>query len=345
MVLSEKVKKRDSDRFSILSELQIFNDWSRTRLSGLSKHTFELTISKGECILTKGMPCSNVYILLEGEAMIVNTYSKRLTNISTIGSFLKNYIPTTEERPILRIEIGKSVGEEAGFSRAASNAPFTIRVASTTARFICIPKAIIIANAINKENLEYINQVGLDRLKYLEKTALYFKSIQKMTNKFNSVEAPNLFQQNEMRPQIRSSTLVDDEMGEEQDRQTSKFSRLKQFRIQERGRSARVLKEKNVALVIGSFSQSNAIETAFTTSMLSKKIEFRRKRQQSNLLRLTEKKQKKHVPQAAKINVLDFSLKRLKMIDTLFNTPIQTSKKRALSLRSIAYTPSVHRLG
>ena len=113
--------------------------------------------------MRKGQYSKYIYVITGGEAQLFDTV-KIENNAKIINKLEKRKPYMEEERIIMKLGVGSSIGEESGFYEKEGKSPFSVRISSNTSKILSIPKDILLSNITIAHELAYIKNYGEKKL-------------------------------------------------------------------------------------------------------------------------------------------------------------------------------------
>ncbi|CAD8132239.1 unnamed protein product [Paramecium octaurelia] len=84
-IIDQETKKRESERFSNLSTIPLFQKWSAKTVKMLSSEIQELNFIPNQVIYHQGDPVDSVYIIIDGQIQLFRTSNKSQLPLSILG--------------------------------------------------------------------------------------------------------------------------------------------------------------------------------------------------------------------------------------------------------------------
>ncbi|CAK84816.1 unnamed protein product (macronuclear) [Paramecium tetraurelia] len=84
-IIDQETKKRESERFSNLSTIPLFQKWSAKTVKMLSSEIQELNFIPNQIIYHQGDPVDSVYIIIDGQIQLFRTSNKSQLPLSILG--------------------------------------------------------------------------------------------------------------------------------------------------------------------------------------------------------------------------------------------------------------------
>ena len=166
--LGNYIKEANRVKLRIFTKMPIFRFWNPGRLGGIMRYVMTTKPLNGKIIMKKGEYSKYIYVILGGEAQLYDTI--RIENKAKIINKLEKRKPyMEEERTIMKLGVGSSIGEESGFNEKEGRSPFSVRISSNTSKILSIPKDILISNITIAHELDFIKKYSEKKMSELTK--------------------------------------------------------------------------------------------------------------------------------------------------------------------------------
>jgi len=147
-----------------------------------------VTFQQGHYVYNKGEHPKEIFAVAQGALEYVRQSKVLNKNISNDHPCNRNPLFRLEDRPFIKVEALQSAGEECSFSDQNASAKFSVRVSSKTCKLYIIPKLIILANSVSKEERNEIETIGVKKAKWLESNAPYFEGLENIVQEITARE-------------------------------------------------------------------------------------------------------------------------------------------------------------